>query len=291
MILIIESGATKTQWVAVEPEGKGQVEVKTAGINLASMSGPVVEGIVNEAVEALQKGGLADKISEVHFYAAGLVTKAGEAVPDLASGLDKVFKCVFPDAGIEYASDLLAAARSVCGHAPGIAAILGTGSNSCSFDGEEIVRNIRPGGFILGDEGGGARLGKLFISDFIKGLVPEPLATEFAADFEVDYLSVVKNVYKGGAPAGYLGSFAPWIAARYDSSDYIKSMVDSNFRDFIERCLRQYDLGRLPVGVVGGFGYANRDVLRKVAEPYGIVFSTIISAPAEGLIDYHLGRK
>lgn len=288
MILIVESGATKTDWLAFEEEGT-RVNVKTGGMNLASMPEDVVRGVVEEAAAGFKEKGIS-LFERIHFYAAGLICQSSESVPSMAINLDKVLRSLFPGAMIEYASDTLAAARAVCGHKPGIAAILGTGSNSCLYDGERIVRNVRSGGFILGDEGGAARLGKLFISDFIKGLVPEPISGEFSRDFEVDYMTVVKNVYKGEAPAGYLGSFAPWITSRYDSCDYIKMLVDNNFRDFFERALKQYDTESLPVGVVGGFGYANRDILRRLAGSYGIIFSKIIKAPVEGLVDFHSGR-
>ena len=290
MIIIVESGATKTDWCAVSKD-MAPVFVKTAGMNLATMSEEVIGGIVEEAVKAFALNIVSEKVEEVHFYAAGLIVGEGETVPPQAIGLDKAFRGHFPKASIEYASDLLAAARSVCGHKPGIAAILGTGSNSCFFDGEKIVKNVRSAGFILGDEGGGARLGKMFMSDFLKGLVPEPLAGKFASEFQVDYMTVVKNVYRGEAPSKYLGAFAPWILERYDRCEYVKDLVDRNFRDFIERALQQYDIESNPVGVVGGFGYAHRRILKKVAEPYGIRFSAIIPAPVEGLVDYHLGRK
>jgi len=290
MILIIESGASKADWCAVAGDGI-PVFIKTGGINLATMSEEVNETTVNQALAELEAEDLREKVDRIHFYAAGLVSSEGDDVPELARGLDKVLKAHFPDAVIEYASDLLAAARAVCGHKPGIAAILGTGSNSCLYDGERIVKNIRSGGFILGDEGGGARLGKLFMSDFLKGLVPEPVAEEFAKDFKVDYMTVVANVYRGGAPAGYLGSFAPWIMERYSSSEYVKSLVDGSFRDFFERVLKQYDIQRHPVGVVGGFGYAHREILLKVAETYGVRFSTIIPSPLEGLVRYHCGEE
>lgn len=288
MILIVESGATKTDWLAFEEEGT-RVNVKTGGMNLASMPEDIVRGVVEDAAAGFKEKGIS-LFERIHFYAAGLICQSSESVPSMAINLDKVLRSLFPGAMIEYASDTLAAARAVCGHKPGIAAILGTGSNSCLYDGERIVRNVRSGGFILGDEGGAARLGKLFISDFIKGLVPEPVSGEFSRDFEVDYMTVVKNVYKGEAPAGYLGSFAPWITSRYDSCDYIKMLVDNNFRDFFERALKQYDTESLPVGVVGGFGYANRDILRRLAGSYGIIFSKIIKAPVEGLVDFHSGR-
>lgn len=290
MIIIVESGATKTDWCAAALD-RAPVETRTAGMNLATMPQNVIESIVREAVSSLKEKGLDSDVTEVHFYAAGLIVADGERVPRQVEGLDAVLRSLFPKAEMEYASDLLDAARAVCGHNPGIAAIMGTGSNSCLFDGEKVVKNVRSAGFILGDEGGGARLGRLFMSDFLKGLVPEPVAGDFARDFKVDYMTVVQNVYRGEAPSKYLGSFAPWILERYDSSEYVRTLVEQNFKDFIERALRQYDVERYPVGVVGGFGYANRDILKKAAEPYGIRFSTIIPAPVEGLVEYHLGRK
>lgn len=290
MIIIVESGATKTDWCAASHNSE-QIKVRTAGMNLATMPQDVIENIVREAVAAFGEKGLEGDVKEVHFYAAGLIVPEGEAVPAQARGLDNVLRALFPDAKMEYASDLLDAARAVCGHKPGIAAIMGTGSNSCLFDGENVVKNVRSAGFILGDEGGGARLGRLFMSDFLKGLVPEPVSSEFAKEFTVDYMTVVQNVYRGDAPSKYLGSFAPWILEKYDSSEYVRELVDQNFRDFIERALKQYDIDKYPVGVVGGFGYANRGILEKVAAPYGIRFSTIIPAPIDGLVEYHLGIK
>ena len=290
MILIIESGATKADWCAVQPGGKAREDVRTAGMNLATMTAASLQKILTQALTTLRGDSSvasATPVTQVHFYAAGLLTREGERVPDGAETLDRVLRMAFPFAEIEYASDLLAAARAVCGHAPGIAAILGTGSNSCLYDGKQIVRNVRSGGFILGDEGGGARLGRLFVADFLKGLVPEPVASQFAAAFPVDYMTVVHNVYRGPSPSGYLGAFAPWIMEHYDASPYVKELVDGNFRDFIERVLKQYDLAALPVGVVGGFGYAHRQILQEVARPYGIRFQTILATPMDGLVAYH----
>ena len=283
MIIIAESGATKTDWCAIASDGSCQ-RVKSAGMNVATMSPALVEEIFSATVPRLNPSG--EKVSGIHFYAAGIIRR-GDEIPESVRPLDTVFRQYFPEAEIEYASDLLAAARAVCGHAPGIAGILGTGSNSCYFDGKDIVKNVRSAGFILGDEGGAARLGRLFMSDFLKGLVPEPVSSEFAAAFEVDYLTVVQNVYKNGAPARYLGSFAPWILERYDSSEYVRTLVEQNFQDFIDRALRQYDIASHPVGIVGGFGAACERIIRRVGERSGVVFSRIIPAPIEGLIDYH----
>ncbi len=287
MIIIVDSGATKTDWCSVSDSGKIS-NVKTAGMNFAVMPAEAISEIVVEATSELNPGN--EDVTQVHFYAAGLIVRPGESVPVSAATLHGTLAGIFPNAGMEYASDLLAAARAVCGHKSGIAAILGTGSNSCFFDGENVVKNVRSAGFILGDEGGGACLGKLFMADFLKGLVPEPVSSEFASEFTVDYMTVVRNVYKSDAPSKYLGSFAPWILERYDSCGYVRDLVDANFRNFIERALKQYDIAQYPVGVVGGFGYHNQKALRKVASEYGIRFSEIIAAPAEGLVKYHKGE-
>ena len=136
MIIIVESGATKTDWCAAALD-KEPINVRTAGMNLVTMPEDVIGKIVKEAVAAFREKGLSGEVRELHFYAAGLIVPEGEKVPAQVKGLDKVLKTFFPMAEMEYASDLLDAARAVCGHRPGIAAIMGTGSNSCLFDGQE----------------------------------------------------------------------------------------------------------------------------------------------------------
>lgn len=270
MIIIAEAGATKTDWRARSISGE-VTATHSPGINAANMPQESIARIVADAMASLNPGG--EVLTEVYFYGAGVLS-------------DEMAR-YFPGAQVECASDLLAAARAVCGHAPGIAAILGTGSNSCFYDGRDIVKNVHSSGFILGDEGGGACLGKLFMADFLKGLVPEPVASEFASVFDVDYLTVVKNVYSGTSPAGYLGSFAPWIMAGYDSSEYIRSLVDGNIRDFFRRSLSQYDTDTYKVGIIGGYGAACRDIVMRIAAEFGIGISGITASPLEGLLKYH----
>lgn len=275
--IIIDSGATKADWCAFD--GASRLQTKTPGMNLSTMPEAVVAEIASGAITAL---GLDNaSVSEVHFYAAGLI--AGSPAAESMAGL---LSRSFPSAEVECTSDLLAAARAVCGHEKGIAAILGTGSNSCLYDGENIVRNIRSGGFILGDEGGGACLGKLFMADFLKGLVPEPLASEFASSFDVSYMTVVKNVYRGDAPSAYLGSFAPWILA-HSGTEYVDSLIERNLMDFVGRALRQYDLKAYPVGFVGGFACACAPVIERIAAAEGFSISTIVPAPLDKLVEYH----
>ena len=277
MELIVDSGATKAGWFAVE--GREIIrKVKTSGMNFATMSSEAVYALILQARDAME--GLS--FSGVHFYAAGLI-EGSEVFANAVAALS----AAFPEAHVECASDMLAAARAVCGHGPGIAAILGTGSNSCFFDGRDIVSNVRSGGFILGDEGGGACLGKQFLADYIKGLVPEPLASEFGAAFEVDYMTVVRRVYREEAPSAYLGSFAPWILERRASSGYVRSLVDSSLESFFDRSLMRYDRTDVPVGFIGSYAVACADIIRAIAARRGVRISRIIANPIEGLAEYH----
>ena len=270
MILIVEAGATSTRWRAIDAAGR-VTSARSGGVNVATIARATVEERIAQAVAELNPAG--EKLERVHFYAAGML--ADEVSP------------LFPGARVECASDLLAAARAVCGHAPGIAAILGTGSNSCFFDGERIVKNVHSSGFILGDEGGGAALGRLFMADFLKGLVPQALSEEFATAFQVDYATVVRGVYQSPTPAAYLGSFAPWILSHAGEPGYARDLVVANFKAFCERCLLQYDIARWPVGVVGGFGKAAREIFEPVAAGYGIRISGFQDDIIDNLVRYH----
>ena len=266
--LIVDGGATKTDWCVVE--GKGTRNVRTPGFNLVQTQEEALNAILSQAAEEIGPG-----VEDIHFYAAGLV---GDSPVDLGRW--------FPGATIEYASDMLGAARAVCGHNPGVAAILGTGANTCEFDGTGIVWKVNCGGFILGDEGSGAVLGKLFITDYLKGYMPQDLYNEFQEQYKLDYITVVKNVYGGQAPARFLGSFAPFVLAHLDKSEYALKRVETNFRNLFDRTLSQYRKD-LPVGVVGGFGHACKDVLARMGKEYGITFSRFMSTPTEGLVEYH----
>ena len=266
--LIIDCGATKADWCVVE--NKAVSNVRTRGFNLCQTPADLLDEIIAGAAAQIGPG-----VTEVHLYAAGLLEKP-----------ETDFGKWFPGAEIEYASDMLGAARAVCGHNPGIAAILGTGANTCEFDGTNIGWKVNCGGYILGDEGSGAVLGKLFITDFIKNYMPEALLQEVHEAYpELDYLYIVRRVYGGEAPARFLGGFAPFILERYNRYEYVRDLVDYNFRGLFEKTLKQYK--PLPVGVVGGFGYAGREILQRLGKEYGVTFSKFLATPAEGLVEYH----
>ena len=279
MNIIIESGATKGDWRIVSPSGEESARFLSSGINVSTMTFDAVRSIILET--SAQIVSLGYRIENIFFYTAGIPT------PSIKEELTAVFNNIFPSAKVEIEDDLMASARAVCGHNCGITAILGTGSNSCQWDGEKIVKRIRTGGFILGDEGSASALGKAFIADFIKDLVPENVASEFRKKFDSSYETIVENVYRSQtSPSGYLGSFAPFLIQYYETEPYIKELIDNNFRSFIRRVLKQYGAG-VPVGIIGGFGFALKDIFKRIAQEEGITVSGFLASPIEGLIKYH----
>ena len=271
MEIIVDSGATKAEWCVLD-RGTVRDRFCTPGINWTTASQGSTDDVLARA--AARIGG--ERAGRLHFFGAGMTD--GDTAP-----LEKFF----PAAEIECASDLLAAARAVCGREAGIVAILGTGSNTGLYDGARITAHVHPCGYILGDEGGAACLGKRFLGEFLKGRIPEPVAAAFAAAYPSDYATVVREVYRSAAPARYLGSFAPWILGWYGKDGRMTELIEENLRDFIRIFLRRYDTDRHAVGVVGSFGAACRPILEKVGE--GIRFSRFLPRPMDGLIRYYGG--
>ena len=275
-MIVCEAGATKADWRVVE-DGTQTALLITPGTNVSSMSVDAVLAVIRDAAAALPAG----PYEAVHYYTAGVITDT------IRGQLEDCIRECFDSQEIEIQTDLIASARAACGHAPGIAAILGTGSNSCQWDGEKIVRQVRSGGFIIGDDGSASVLGKLFISDYIKGLVPSEIASEYARKFPSSYPEIVEMVYHNpGSPAAWLGSLCPFILDHY-GHPYVKSLVDGNFQAFVDRCLRQYDIDKYPVGIVGGFGNALQDIVRPIFADAGIRIRAFIPAPIEELVRYH----
>lgn len=281
MKIIVESGGTKTSWRAVDSDGTVR-SMQTAGLSPTCLEDNLVSDIIRQAVPALNPEGKA--VREIHFYGSGLVSDSS-ALP-IRSALE--LWCPF--AIIHFHSDLLAAARALFGDGRGVAAIMGTGSNSCMYENGEITRNIRPGGFILGDEGSGACLGRMFISDYIKGLLPAHVEKDFTARFGLDYSSIVSKVYKEQTASAFLASFAPYILENV-TDPYIYHMVCECLESFVSRALARYAEDRsdhpLSVGVVGSFGCACSAMLQDIGDKYGLKFIKFIKSPIDELVGYH----
>lgn len=309
--LIAECGATTSRWAlvpvydcsdvsgdgALGDRGAGDATAYTerivtlGGINVSTMRQEDVEAVVRQAANELGfSGGAAcgpadyDGSLRVCLYLAGVLDTERHAM------MEDVVRRHFPSAEqVSLEGDLIAAARAVCGHSEGLVAILGTGANSCRYDGHKIVEHVNGGGFILGDEGSASALGRLFIADHIKGLVPSEIDEEFCARFDGSYAGIVAAVYGKStvSPSAYLGSLCPFILEHY-AHPYIKNLVDSNFCAFFERCIVRYtSASKLPLGIVGGFGYACRDILTGISAEYGITISAFLADPLPQLIEYH----
>ena len=282
MVITAESGASKTDWII---DGW---RIRTKGINFSVMSeediSSVVACVANEVRLELDPSSASGV--KVYFYGAGLVSDMQKTA---MSGILEKF---FPGASVECASDLLAAARALWGNGPGVVAILGTGSNSCVYNGSYITANVCPGGYILGDEGGGSALGRKFLADYIKGLVPEDVAESFREHYHLKYPDIVNAVYKSANPAGFLASFAPFIIETAADEQYMERLVIENLRDFITRSLLAYrhDGEILKTGVAGSVGLACSRWLQSLGSEYGIDFCKYISSPVESLADYHSGK-
>ena len=276
MKLIVESGATKTSWRAVTEDGTVR-KAETSGLSPTCLDMDNTCAIVREAVPVLNPEG--KTITEVFFYGAGLVSESS-AVP-VRSALE--LWC--PLAQIYFYSDILAAARALFGDGSGVVAIMGTGSNSCLYENGQIVKNIRPGGFILGDEGSGAALGKAFVSDFIKGLLPEPIEADFIRRYGLDYQEIVQKVYREPAASAFLASFAPFILERA-GEPYIDDLVNLVLESFVVRSLKRYGQS-VKVGVVGSFGCACESMLREIGARHSLEFAEFIKSPIDRLTYYH----
>ena len=277
MILIADSGTTKTDWRAIEACGC-ITSISTEGINPVFQTPEKLDEIFKKALIPQLEGG---EVTKIFFYSAG-VAASNEAT----EALMKVFSKNFYNCDFFVETDKLGSARALCGRNAGIACIMGTGSNSCFYDGEKITDNNVGGGFILGDEGGGASLGKRLLSDFIRGLLPEEVAEALRTRYNLDYITIVDNVYKRPMPNRWLASFSPFIE-EFIGLDHIRDMVDSQFDSFIKRNLYRYDTSNYAMNAVGSVAYFFKDNLERVAKNNGIKVGEILKNPIEKLVQYH----
>lgn len=274
MYLIADSGSTKTQWCMVE-NGEREV-VYTSGINPVYQSEQEILQILEQEFPAHKA-----KAEAVYFYGAGC------AFPEKNEQVKKALTDFFRTPQVEIASDLLAAARSLLLHSAGIACILGTGSNSCYYDGHSIVRNISPLGFILGDEGSGAVMGKRLVADVLKGILPEKLRECFFGEYRYSYPEIIDRVYRQPLPNRFLASFTPFLK-KYIAAPEIETLVTTALEEFICRNLLQYqEIRHLPVSFTGSVAFYFREQLLCLLEKYDLCPGQICQTPMEGLITFH----
>lgn len=277
MILIADSGSTKTDWCLVD-EGNVIINPATQGINPFHQDSYTINRILNE--ELLPALGDYD-IDNLAFYGSG-------CRGDMIFKMQHLLMEIFPHTKVEICGDLLAAARAVCGHKEGIACIFGTGSNSCLYDGEKVLMNTSPLGYILGDEGSGAVLGKLFINAIFKGKLPKSMRDEYLKESGMTLDSIIDRVYRQPLANRFLASTSLFIRRNLNNED-LRSIVINNFRDFFKHNVKQYGRDDLNVGAIGSVAYYYSRELTDAAAMEGFTMGEIVRSPIEGLIKFHKG--
>lgn len=275
MKLIAESGSTRTEWALVEDNHLVQ-RVFTEGLNPFFQTRREISRSVRLG---LPESFFKKKLDQVYYYGAGCSSYEKKNI--LGASLVAQFKTP-----IQVESDLLAAARGLFKCEAGIACILGTGSNSCFYDGKIIVKNVKAAGYILGDEGSGAVLGKLFLADLLKGLAPKELANEFHEKFRISVNDVMESVYNLPFPNRFLGTIA-YFLGDYMDNEYVYNLLTNNLRTFFNRNVCQYDYINYPIRFVGSLAYAYPDILQEVAQEFGVEIDVIEETPMNGLIEFH----
>lgn len=291
MIIIADSGSTKTHWCMLAANGQSS-DFLTDGINpFYQTQEAMCNSVKNQLLPQMGHLMWAGKITHIFFYGAG-------CTPEKSPLVQKALATVFKDAEVQVESDMVGAARGLLQHKKGIACILGTGSNSCLYDGERIVKNVPSLGFILGDEGGGAVLGKRLVADLFKNQLGADLMDLFIQEYGVMQADLIDHVYRQPFPNRYLASLSKFCAAHLDDKR-IYDLVYDHFTDFVVRNLEQYyqdendveieDTHTLSVGFVGSIAYYYKPVLQQVMDDMGFAISKIMQDPIEGLKEYHRG--
>ena len=274
MILIADSGTTKTEWCIITDKGTTKTLV-TPGINPFYQDSENILSILQKEFTA------AKRFNSINFYGAGCINKEKQDI------VRKSLMQVFETAHIFIGTDLLAAAHSLCQDQPGVACILGTGSNSCCYNGNEIVANVSPLGFILGDEGSGAVLGKKLIGDILKKQLPKSLIDDFFETYHTTPAEILENVYKKPFPSRYLADYTKFLSKNIKHSE-IENIVVASFREFVTRNLLQYpEIEKMPIHFTGSIAFHFEVQLRKAIEEQNLILGNIEQAPMKGLIRYH----
>jgi N-acetylglucosamine kinase-like BadF-type ATPase len=275
MKLIADSGSTKTDWRLMDGETTVE-QIQSAGINPFYQAEKDIRATIEVFYDKLKN----HPVQHIYFYGAGC------SFEEKKQTLKNVLQYFFPMARAEVQSDMLGVARALLGKQAGIACILGTGSNSCFYDGQDIVQNVPSLGFTLGDEGSGATLGRLFVSDVLKNQLPADLTQRFFAETATTPEAIMENVYRKPFPNRYLASFTRFLAKNTEDES-IHSLIHNCFVNFFERNIKQYDYRTREVHFAGSVAWYFQDILKEAARTAGVSIGKIAQNPMEGLVGFH----
>lgn len=277
MILVADGGSTKTSWCLVKENGDTTF-VNTEGYNPYFVNADYISDSVRKGFAQIENS---DEITEVHYYGSGCFPGPAAIV---RNGISQVFR----QAKVFVELDLLAAARAVLGEKPGFTAILGTGTNTCVYDGKEITQNIDSLGYILGDEGSGTALGKKLLAAYIREEMPRDINDLFRAQYGLDKEKIFHQVYSSALPNRFCAGFATFIHEHIDHH-YISELVNTCFREFFTNLVSKYQgYQQYTFNCIGSIGFQFSDHLKKIALEFGMQPGQILKSPIDGLIDYHL---
>lgn len=279
MLIIADSGSTKTDWFVVKNNEIART-FKSQGINPFHQKVNEIKYTLKEEVLCMMSEEFLSSDLNIAFYGSGCTV---EKIPVMRNILAEVFS--LPLQNIEVAGDLLGAARAVCGHENGIACILGTGANSCLYDGKEITANTPPLGYILGDEGSGAVLGKRFMNGIFKGWIPERIKDMYLKETNQTYSIIISKVYTEPLANRYLATVSKFVGEHIDEEP-LRKLVKDNFSDFMKYNILPYNEVR-KIGFIGSVADVFSDILKEVCEEYGFEVSRINQSPVAGLLDYY----
>jgi glucosamine kinase len=275
-ILIADSGATKCEWCLLH-DGKKK-KIYTQGISPYFLDAAGIgQVLTRELVPLLRKV----PVEAVFYYGTGC------ANPDNRKMVQKAIRVVFPGAVVKVTHDLMGAALGLCGNTKGVASILGTGSSSCYFDGKKIAKGSPGLGYVLGDEGSGAYLGKKVLQYYLYNTFDEELRYKFDAKYTTTAPEILENIYKRPLPNRYLASFTLFLVE--NRGHYmIENIIEDGLNDFFFQHLCKYrESWKLPIHFVGGVAYGFRDVVKELCGVYEFELGRIMQKPMDGLVKYH----
>jgi len=282
MILFADSGSTKTSWLLYDKATGTKKYFETLGIN------PIIhhhEEIYQKVFSNAELVGTADNVTEIKFFGAGCSS------PERNKLAEAALKTIFSNAAIVVDHDMKAAAYAICGNEPGIACILGTGSNSIFFDGKNLVESYAGIGYVLGDEASGAYFGKTIIRDFLYHLLPPEMEQYLLDEYKLEKNTIFQLVYKEASPNRYLASFAP-VLSRFRETDYVQVTLNRGFTEFFDfhvSCFEHYQ--EYPVGFVGSIATSFKEELKKVADDFECSLGKFVHHPIDDIADYFIRKK
>lgn len=274
MILICDCGSTKAEWTLLDGNDVAKRFI-TNGFNPNFTDNLTMNNIIGEAINSIDN----QNVSSVYFYGSGCGSDGNQLKIKL------IFSKLCPQAKAEVYPDTLAACHALFGKNPGVACILGTGSNASVYDGENITQSVASLGFMLGDEGSGCHIGKRIVHDYFLGIMPEDLRAKFDEKYHLNRDAFLKRVYQGEQPSRYLAEFT-MFAMEYIENQYIKNIVGECFEEFMNVEMR-LDASLHDIAFVGSVAFTFKDILLQVLENHNIKCSKIIKSPMDGLIEYY----